>query len=296
MDSAKAASILSKNPGAPEDYFVGGKKKFTAPGMPVIAIPTTAGTGSEVSGAAVVKTRDEIKAFYDHLWMRPVVAIVDPLMSATMPQKLTASTGMDALSHAVESSLTNAANLMTRTFAMKSIQLITNNLRLAVYQGDNITARYNMAMAASIGSLSETNAGDLEGHAIAHLLGSLLKLPHGLCCAVMLPYVMEYNRLVSPEVLRDIAHAMGEDVGSLSTMDAARRASRAVKSLVEDVGLPSNIQELGVKESDLPTLADQSLTIPWIKFFFERRSIRKATKESVLQLLQSAWKGQLESG
>jgi alcohol dehydrogenase len=293
MDTAKAVSVLVNNPGDPEDYYAGGKKEFERPGIPCIAVPTTSGTGAEVTWDAVVIARDGMKAFFEHQYIRPNLAIVDPVMSSTMPPRLTASTGIDALSHAVESSLTRLTNPITQALALRSISLISNNLRTAVYHGSDMEARYNMSLATLTEALSETNAGDVEAHAIGHLIGSLYKIPHGTACGIALPYVMEYNIVVSVDRLKLIAEAMGEKVNNLSKKEAAYKAVYAVKELISDVGLPTSMKEVGIDKRDIPKLAEQLLTIPTIKVFFDYFTVRTTTKEDAIKLLEKIWEGKI---
>lgn len=293
MDATKAVAVLLNNPGDPEDYFAGGKKEFENPGASCITVPTTSGTGAEITWDAVIKDRTGMKAFFEHQYVRPLLAIVDPTMSAGMPPKLTASSGIDALAHAVESSLTKVTNPITLALALQSIRLVSANLRTAVYHGSNMQARYNMALATLTEAFSETNAGDIEAHAFGHLIGSVYKIPHGTACGIGLPYAMEFNIVVSPDRLALIADAMGEDVIGLSEKEAAYKAVYAVRQLIEDVGLPTTLSEVGIKKEDLPKLAEDAVTIPWIKVIFDYFTIREMNKENALKLLENMWTGKL---
>ena len=294
MDVAKAAAVLSKNRGDPEDFFSGGKREFEHAGLSCITVPTTAGTGAEITWDAVIKDRNGVKAVFEHAYVMPSLAIVDPVMSASMPPRLTASSGIDALAHAIESSLTKYTNPITFALALQSIRLISSNLRTAVYHGNNLQARYNMALATLTEAFSEMNAGDIEAHGFGHLLGSMYRIPHGIACGVSLPYAMEFNIVVAADRLALIAEAMGEDVKGLTQRDAAYRAVYAVKRLMEDVGLPMTLRDLDVKREDLPKLAEQAVTIPWIKVMFSY-AIRDMTKESALSLLEKMWEGRLRN-
>jgi len=293
MDVAKAAAVLLKNPGEPEEYFAGGEREFTNPGVPCIAIPTTAGTGAEITWDAVIKDRTGMKAFFEHQYVRPTLAIVDPIMSSGMPPRLTAASGIDALSHAVESALTRITNPITMALALQAIRLISANLRVAVHHGSNLEARYNMALATLAEAFSETNAGDIEAHAIGHLIGSVYGIPHGVACGLVLPYAMEFNIVVSADRLKLIADAMGEDVRGLTDREAAYRGIHAVRQLIEDVDLPTTLKEVGVKREDIPKLAEDMITIPWIKVFFDYFTIREMTKEAGIELLENIWEGRL---
>ncbi len=288
MDVAKAAAVLSQNKEDPEDYFAGGKREFAKPGIPCITIPTTAGTGAEITWDAVIKDRSGIKAVFEHTYIMPTLAIVDPTMSASMPPRLTASTGIDALSHAIESSLTKYTNPITFSLALQSIRLISENLRTAVYHGNNLDARYNMALATLTEAFSEMNAGDVEAHAFGHLIGSIYRIPHGVACGIALPYAMEFNIVVSADRLANIAEAMGEDTSGLTPREAAYASVDAVRELIEDVGLPTTLKEVGVMKEDLPMLAEKAVTNPWIKEMFSY-AIRDMTKEIALRFLEDMW-------
>jgi len=293
MDVAKAAAVLLNNPGQPEDYFAGGKKEFENFGLPCITVPTTAGTGAEITWDAVIKDRTGMKAFFEHRHVRPTLAIVDPTMSAGMPPRLTASSGIDALAHAIESILTRRANPITEALALQSIRLISANLRTAVHQGTNLEARYNMALAALTEAFSEMNAGDIEAHAIGHLVGSLYHIAHGTACGIALPYAMEFNIVVSADRLTRIAEAIGEDVRGLPRKNAAYKGVYAVRQLVEDVNLPTTLKEIGVGRKEIPKLAEDMLAIPWIRVFFDQFTIRQMNRESAIEILENMWEGRL---
>jgi alcohol dehydrogenase class IV len=205
-----------------------------------------------------------------------------------MPPRLTASTGIDALSHAIESSLTKYTNPITTSLALQSIRLISKNLRIAVYHGNNLDARYNMALATLTEAFSEMNAGDVEAHAFGHLIGSIYRIPHGVACGIALPYAMEFNIVVSADMLANIAEAMGEDTSGLTNREAAYASIDAVKELIKDVGLPTTLKEVGVMKEDLPILAEKAVTNPWIKVMFSY-AIRDMTKEVALRFLEEMW-------
>ena len=294
LDVTKAAGALMGNSGDPEDYFpLTGKKEFVNPGVPVINIPTTAGTGAEITPWSVIKTRKGIKAWYGPSnYLSPAVAIVDPMMSSTMPPRLTASTGMDALAHGIESALTRTSNPITESLALQSIRLVSQNLRTAVYQGDNLEARYNMALAALTEAFSEGNTGCVEAHAIGMSVGSFHAVHHGMSCAVALPYAMEFNLVVLPDRLKLVAEAMGEDVTGLSQREAAYRGIYAVRQLVRDVGLPTTLHELGVGKDEISKLVEIFLTDPWLKNLYGG-CVRQVDKESLTMLLENMWEGKL---
>lgn len=185
----------------------------------------------------------------------PLVSINDPELMLDKPAGLTAATGMDALTHAVESYISLGANPVTDSMAIQAMKLISDNLRQAVAYGHNIEARENMANASLLAGMAFNNAGLGYVHAIAHQLGGLYDIPHGVANAVLLPHVLEYNIISNPRKFADIAEFMGEDITGLSTRDAADKAILAIKKLSEDVSIPSNLKELDVKEKDFETMA-----------------------------------------
>lgn len=289
MDTAKLIAVAMTNPGDIKDYLT---KNFSKPGIPCITIPTTAGTGAEVTwDAVVILSEERVKAFFEHPFIRPTVAIVDPLMSSTMPRNLTARTGIDALSHAIESTLTIKSFPLTEALALEAIRLISENLRRATYHGADLEARSNMALATLTAAFSETNAGDIEGHAAGHVIGAFYHIPHGIACGIALPYTMEYNLPVSPDMLARIAVAMGEDIKGLSTRETAYKGIYAVRHLIEDLGLPTTLKEVGDKK-DLPKLVELFTTSPWITAFFDFCK-RKTTKEDATKLFENMWEGKL---
>jgi alcohol dehydrogenase len=188
----------------------------------------------------------------------PVVAINDPRLMIAMPPALTAATGMDALSHAVETYVSLSSTLLSDACAIQAIKLISRWLRPAVANGTNLEARDKMAYAAFLAGLAFTNGRVGCAHAIAHQLGRY-GIPHGVLCAVLLPYVCEYNMIAAPERFAEIAAAMGEKVEGLTVMEAASKTSTAIRNLNKDIGIASNLAELGVKEADLEVLAQSAM-------------------------------------
>jgi alcohol dehydrogenase len=189
----------------------------------------------------------------------PNVAINDPVLMAGMPPKLTAATGMDALTHAVEAYVSTIATPVTDCCALKAIQLISENLRAAVANGDDMVARDGMAYAEYLAGVAFNNASLGYVHSMAHQLGGYYDLPHGVCNAILLPHVQRYNMIAKVERFVDIAVAMGEVVEGLSARDAAEKALEAIKTLSTDVGIPSGLAELGVKVEDLKIMADNAM-------------------------------------
>lgn len=258
LDVAKVVARALTHPRALEEY-VG--QQFDRPGLPLITIPTTSGTGAEVTPDAVVRLPEQkVKSCF--LNTRASMAIVDPTLILTLPPGLTAATGLDALSHAVESALSKTATPLTQALALESIGLVAANLRAAVADGSDLEARTNMAWATLIEGFSESNAGDVEGHAVAHVLGGTYRVHHGQACGIALPYCMKTNLPVNTPILARIAQAMDAgisgDVGS-----RAEQGILAVHRLILDVGAPSTIADIeGASREHVPELVETYCTHP----------------------------------
>ena len=256
MDTAKAIGIIVTNPEFADVRSLEGTAPTKNPCAPIIAVPTTAGTAAEVTINYVITDVERRRKFVcvDAHDM-PRVAVVAPGMVNSMPRGLTASTGMDALTHAIEGYTTQAAWEMTDMFHLKAIELISKNLRAAV-AGDP-AGREGMALGQYIAGMGFSNVGLGIAHSMAHTLGAVYDTPHGVACAMMLPIVMEYNADATGERYREIARAMGvEGVDSMSQDEYRAAAINAVRQLSEDVGIPSKLEAL--KEEDLPFLAQSA--------------------------------------
>jgi len=256
-DCGKGIGIVSTNGGNIRDYE--GVDKSSKPMPPFIAINTTAGTASEMTRFCIItNTSNHVKMAIVDWRVTPNVAINDPLLMAGMPPALTAATGMDALTHAVEAYVSIIATPVTDACALQAMQLIAGNLRAAVANGADMLARDNMAYAEYLAGMAFNNASLGHVHAMAHQLGGFYNLPHGVCNAILLPHVERFNLIAKVDRFVDIATAMGENVEGLSPRDAADRALDAIKKLSADVGIPSGLKELGVKEKDLKLMAENA--------------------------------------
>lgn len=257
-DCAKGIGIVAGNGGNIRDYE--GVDKMTKPMMPMIAVNTTAGTASEMTRFCIITNTDtHVKMAIVDWQCTPNVAINDPLLMMGMPPGLTAATGMDALTHAVEAYVSTQANPVTDANALMAMKLIAKNLRNAVANGQNFEARDNMAYAEFLAGMAFNNASLGYVHAMAHQLGGLYNLPHGVCNAILLPHVESFNLIASPERFANIAVALGENIEGLSTRDAAGFAIEAIRQLSRDVGIPASLTELGVKEEDLKIMAENAM-------------------------------------
>jgi len=256
IDVSKMAAAMTANPGKVADYL--GVDKVPKAGLPVVAIPTTAGTGSEVSPAAVfVDTSDKSKKGVRSDLMLPKLAILDPELTLTLPQALTASTGIDALTHAIEGYTSRASTLMGDVMAEKSIALISRHLRVAYADGSNLEARYGMLMASYAAGFPLAIASTAIVHALAQTMGGEHKIPHGQANALFLPYCMEFNRISCREKFADVATKLGEPVEGLSLDEASLTAVEAVRALTRDLGIPQRLRELKIPESSLDALAER---------------------------------------
>lgn len=257
-DCAKGIAMVATNGGSIRDLE--GIDKSTKPMLPLIAINTTSGTASEMTRFCIITdTSRHIKMAIVDWRCTPNVSIDDPEMMMGMPPSLTAATGMDALTHAVEAYVSTIATPITDACALKAIELIAGNLRDAVANGGNFAARDAMTYAEFLAGMAFNNASLGYVHAMAHQLGGFYNLPHGVCNAILLPHVEAFNLISSPKRFADIAAAMGENIEGLSVREAADKALSAIKKLSEDIGIPSGLTQLGVKEEDLSIMAENAM-------------------------------------
>ena len=257
MDTAKAIGIIITNPEFSDVVSLEGVAPTKNKCVPIIAVPTTAGTAAEVTINYVItdaaKNRKMVCVDVHDI---PVVAVVDPDMMSSMPKGLTAATGMDALTHAIEGYITKGAWALSDMFHIKAIEIISKNLRGAV--ANTPEGREGMALGQYVAGMGFSNVGLGIVHSMAHPLGALYDTPHGVANAIILPTVMEYNAPETGEKYRDIAKAMGVEGVDAMTLDEARKAAvDAVKQLSKDVGIPADLKEI-VKEEDIPFLAQSA--------------------------------------
>lgn len=257
-DCAKGIALVAANGGQISDYE--GVDQSAKPMLPLIAINTTAGTASEMTRFCIITDEQRhIKMAIVDKHTTPFISVNDPELMLAKPAFLTAATGMDALTHAIEAYVSIAATPITDAVAIKAIELIQAHLRQAVTHGDDLEAREQMAYAQFMAGMAFNNASLGYVHAMAHQLGGFYDLPHGVCNAILLPHVQRFNAQVCPERLRDVAKAMGGDVSELTAEQGAQAAIDAIIQLAQDVGIPSGISQLGAKLEDIPVLADNAL-------------------------------------
>ncbi len=257
-DCAKGIALVAANGGEIKDYE--GVDQSAKPQLPLIAINTTAGTASEMTRFCIITDVDRhIKMAIVDKHVTPILSVNDPSLMVGMPKGLTAATGMDALTHAVEAYVSIAANPITDACALKAVTIISENLRTAVNNGEDIDAREAMAYAQFLAGMAFNNASLGYVHAMAHQLGGFYDLPHGVCNAVLLPHVQTFNAKVSAARLKDIAAAMGVDVKGMSDEKGAETCIAEIRRLSKDVNIPAGLTELKVKEEDFAVLATNAL-------------------------------------
>lgn len=257
-DCAKGIALVAANGGCIEDYE--GVDRSEKPQLPLVAVNTTAGTASEMTRFCIITDEERhIKMAIVDKNTTPIMAVNDPLLMMAMPKSLTAATGMDALTHAIEAYVSTIATPITDACALKTVELVSKYLRKAVENGQDQEAREMMAYAEFLGGMAFNNASLGYVHAMAHQLGGFYNLPHGVCNAILLPHVQSYNASVVPERLKDVAKTMGVEVENLSNEEAAQKAIDAIKELSSDVGIPTGLEQLGLKEKDIEVLSVNAL-------------------------------------
>ncbi len=282
IDSAKAINILLTNPSPINQYD--GINTVKVPGKPLIAIPTTSGTGSEVTAFSIVTdTVRKKKMVIGGQFVGATIALADPLLTVGMPPKITASTGMDALTHAIEAYVSKGAMIPTDVLALKAIDLICNNIVKATKSGSDIEARSNMLLGSMMAGFAFTNAVLGLVHSIAHPLSAHFNLPHGVANAIGLPYVMEFNVPAATAKFKDIAVAMAIDVTGMTDTDAAQAAVALVRNLNRELEIPT-LKECGISREMFDRLAEDALKE--VSTFFNPRD---PSKEDVLAILEKAY-------
>ncbi|CBJ80066.1 putative alcohol dehydrogenase with dehydroquinate synthase-like domain [Xenorhabdus bovienii str. Jollieti] len=257
-DCAKGIALVAANGGDIRDYE--GVDRSVKPQLPLIAINTTAGTASEMTRFCIITDVDRhIKMAIVDKNVTPILSVNDSALMAGMPEGLTAATGMDALTHAIEAYVSTAANPITDACALKAVTMISDYLRRAVANGNDMEARENMAYAQFLAGMAFNNASLGYVHAMAHQLGGFYDLPHGVCNAVLLPHVQKFNAKVSASRLKEIAAVMGADIANLNDRQGAEACIQEISKLAKDVNIPAGLSELSVKIEDLPMLASNAL-------------------------------------
>lgn len=300
MDAAKLAAVVLGHGGDVTDYV--GENKVPGPIMPLICIPTTAGTGSEVSAAAVFTNTDiQLKVSVLSYYLRPTCAIVDPLLTVSSPPKVTADSGIDALTHAIEgftavdnatyplpageTSVYQGKNPFADMCAEKAITLVGRFLRRAVKDGNDLEARDGMALAGTLGGMAFSNAGVALVHAMEYPVGAAVHVSHGAGNGLLLPYVMRYNLPIREEEFGYIAELLGDDTTGEYEAGAAEVAIKAVEDLRKDIGIPTRLRDIGVKEDMLPMFAEKAFSFKRLM----RVNPRYPTQAEIEQVYRAAY-------
>jgi alcohol dehydrogenase len=284
LDVAKAIAVLVTNDGKAEDYI--GLEKVKSPGLPTIMIPTTAGTGSEVTFTAVFTMREKKRkgGINSHL-MYPDVALLDPELTLSLPPQPTATTGIDALTHAIEAYTSLQSNPMSDMVAKNAIALIGANLRHVMNDGQNRQARHNMLLGSLMGGLALASAGVGACHALAYSLGAFFDIPHGLANAVLLPYIMEYNMESADTKYARVGSLMKSSALADGVEASSRSGVQVVRKLTKDVGIPQSLKDLGVPESAIQDMAKMAMTVARPL----ENNPRKVTKDDAIKIYESAF-------
>jgi alcohol dehydrogenase class IV len=247
IDTSKAAAMLMRNEGSIKDYLFGGSKEVVNKPMTLICIPTTAGSGSEVTGASVISDiENDIKLSVSNELLIPEISIIDPVVQKGMPPALTASTGMDALTHAIEAYTSINANQLSDTYAKEAIKLIGENIYKATFNPNDLLARGNMALGSVMAATAFANAGLGVVHGISQAMGGVAHVPHGVANSMLLPYCMEINMIGNLEKFKNIASLLGKNVSGLSLREGALKGVNAVKEMSEDLPIANTLSEVGV--------------------------------------------------
>ena len=285
IDTAKGIAIVINNPEFSDVVSLEGVADTKNKCVPIIALPTTAGTAAEVTiNYVIIDEKTGRKMVCVDPNDIPSLAIIDADLMATMPKGLTAATGMDALTHAIEGYITKGAWELSDMFEIKAIELISKNLRTATYEGKNMVARENMALAQYVAGMAFSNVGLGCVHSMAHPLGARFDIAHGVANALLLPIVMEYNMPAAKEKYCDIAKAMGVDITGMSVDEGAKAAVDAVKKLSLDLGIPQTLREINIPESALAQLANDAFND-----VCTGGNPRKITEADILELYRKAY-------
>jgi len=289
MDMAKVASLMYTNPGTVGQYV--GINLVQNPGLPKILIPTTAGTGSEVTPNAILARSDnQLKVGIVTPHNIADVAIVDPQMTMTMPARLTATTGLDALSHAIEAYISISSNQFSDALALRAVSLISTSLHSAFADGKDLAARSNMSMAALLAGIAISIAGTCAGHAAAYSFAVKYGFSHGLSCAISLPYIIKYNAVSCFPKVEAIAAALGEKLSGLGPEEVASKAAASITDLMKKLRVPYRLKDLNISREDIPDLAERMMKTTRLL----ANNPRNIREEDALQLLENMWQGRTD--
>lgn len=259
IDVAKAVAVLVGSGATIYDYV--GVDKVPNKGLPIIAVPTTAGTGSECTAIAIFANEKlNVKQGVVSPFLMPNIALVDPALTVSCPSGVTAASGMDALIHNIEAYISVNATMHTDSLALEGIRLIAKSIRTAVYDGGNMWARENMAIGAMMGGIAFGNAGVGAVHALSYPIGGMFHVPHGIANTMVLPWAMELNMIACQKWFMEIGEAMGENMDGLAHGDGARKTLAALRRLAEDLEVPQYLSDVNIPESAIPDLVEGAMT------------------------------------
>lgn len=287
IDTAKAAGVVATNGGKPQDHT--GYEKFKIPPVPLIAIPTTAGTSSEVTSMAVIHDEENhVKFTVGHKELEcPKIAILDPQSLESCPAKVVAEAGIDAFTHSFESYISLKANPHTEAMSLKGIQLISENLRAFYANRKNTLAATNMLVGSSMGGMAYTTTGTGNIHCIGRHIGPRFNLSHGFSNAIILPSVARFNYPACPEKFAMIAQVMGEDVERCSLLEAAKKAIDAIEKMLNDVKMMSKLKDYGCTENDFEPLADDCWKV--YERHYQYINPRQTSKEDFINIIRDSY-------
>ncbi|PLT35653.1 iron-containing alcohol dehydrogenase [Bacillus sp. V5-8f] len=290
LDLAKLAAVMAVHDGKVADYLnLSGTKKISQKGLPKLLIPTTSGTGSEVTNISVLSL-ESTKDVVTHDYLLADAAIVDPELTISVPPKVTAATGIDALTHAIEAFVSVNASPTTEGLSLQAIRLISRSIRKAVHNGNDKEARIDMSQGSYIAGLAFFNAGVAGVHALAYPLGGQFHIAHGDSNAVLLPYVMGYIRKSCSKKMGDILNALGGNSAFLSEEDASLKCVDELKRLVADVGIPNTLGEFGIPEKALDKLTEDATKQTRLL----ARSPLKLEQEDIRRIYKAAFNGEIK--
>jgi len=292
MDVAKTASIMATNPGDAAEYFQFMEDKVKNKPLTKVLISTTSGTGSEISFGVVATDDNGFKNFINSPLVQADVSIVDPLMTVSCPPRITAGCGMDAYAHLIETYVNFAATPLSDAFALHGIKLATDNVRTAVYHGEDLTARHNMAIASTLGGLCTSIVTNNIGHCISEGIGPMYKLHHGAANAIVLPYQLLFNIPAAMERVASLAPYLGIDSRGLTSREAAVKVAHAVRDLVADIGLPTSLKEANIPREDIPKIADRVMKLH-DNYDLTHLNPMKVNMKNVTELATDMWEGNL---
>jgi alcohol dehydrogenase class IV len=284
IDTAKGLSVLLAHGGDGRDYI--GTDKVPGPGIALIALPTTAGTGSEVTNIAIFSDTDkELKVGMVSNHLLAKMALVDPVLTYKCPRGVTAASGIDALVHAIECYTSTKANSFTDALAIRAMRLISDNLRTAVAEGTNERARGAMAEGALLAGIAFGNSGVAAVHALAYPLGARFHVSHGVANGLLLPYVMKCNLSAEPARYAHITEVLGEEIRGMTTLEAAEAGVEAVKRLIRDISIPQRLRDLKVPEEALEGMAAATMDVTRLL----ANNPKKLTLDDVRGIWRDAW-------